>query len=94
MQAVTDNDTDAAANATERYVVSPELIVYHKWLIYSAAFKEPFAEQRGATHVQFYLDGTKTFAGKKTYSAGGCSRCWRFGMPGFLYAAIMQEACQ
>ena len=29
---------DAAANAAERHLVSPEIIAYHKWLIYSAAF--------------------------------------------------------
>ena len=47
-----DIESDTAANATERYLVSTENIAYLKWLTYSAAFKE----QRGATHVQFYLD--------------------------------------
>ena len=42
MPAVANDDTDTAANATERYLVSPEIIAYHKWLIYSAVFKEPF----------------------------------------------------
>ena len=44
---------------------SPEIIAYHKWLIYSAAFKEPLAEPQGARHVQFNLDRTKTFACKE-----------------------------
>ena len=47
MQAVADDDTDAASNATERYLVSPISYLnnaYLKWLIYSAAFNEPFAE--------------------------------------------------
>ena len=65
MPAVADDDTVAAANATERYLVSPENIAYLKWLIFSAAFKEPFAEPRGATHLQIYLDSTKTFACKE-----------------------------
>ena len=65
MPAVADDETDAAADATERYLVSPENIAYLKWLIFSAAFKEPFAEPRGATHLQIYLDSTKTFACKE-----------------------------
>ena len=58
MPAVANDDTDTAANATERHLVSPENIAYLKWLMYSAAFtgKEPFAELRGATHLQFFLD--------------------------------------
>lgn len=40
----------------ERFLISPELIAYLKWLIYTAAFKEPTAGERGAIHNQFYLD--------------------------------------
>ena len=36
---------------------------------HSAAFKELFAAPRGAAHVQFYLDWTKTFAGKEDIMA-------------------------
>ena len=31
-------------NAEEKHIVSPELIAYLKWLIYTAPFKDPFAE--------------------------------------------------
>ena len=34
-------------NAEEKHIVSPELIAYVKWLIYTAPFKDPFAEPRG-----------------------------------------------
>ena len=38
-------------------IVSPELIAYLKWLIiYTAAFKDSFAEPRGAIHTQLELD--------------------------------------
>ena len=52
-------------NAKEKCIVSPELIAYLKWLIYTAAFKDPFAEQQGAIHRQFYLDWVDTFASKE-----------------------------
>ena len=66
MQAVNDNNTDAAANATERYLNSLSPIAYLnnaylRWLIYSAEFNEQFAEPLGSMRVQFYLDWTKTF---------------------------------
>ena len=68
MQAVDDDDTDAAANATERYLMSPIAYLnnpYLKWLIYSAAFNEPFAEPLGAMRVQFYLDWMIPFSAGK-----------------------------
>ena len=58
----TDEDD---VNAEEKCIVSPKLIAYLKWLIYTAAFKVPFAEQQGAIHRQFYLDSVDTFASKE-----------------------------
>ena len=52
-------------NAKEKRIVSPELIAYLKWLIYTAAFKDPFVEPRGAIHRQFYLDWVDFFASKE-----------------------------
>ena len=45
--------------------MSPKLMAYLKWLIYTAAFKEPLADARGTTHMQFYLKWTETFASKQ-----------------------------
>ena len=42
--------------------VSPELVAYLKWLIYTYAFKDPFAEPRGAIQTQFYISWVDTFA--------------------------------
>ena len=74
MQAVADDDTNAAANATERYLVSPIAYLnnaYLKWLIYSAAFNKPFAEPRGAMHVLFIprLDNDLSVLARQTLSA-------------------------
>ena len=98
MRAIADDDTDAAANGTERYLVSPIAYLnnaYLKWLIYSAAFNEPFAESRGAMRVQFIprLDEDLSVLARQTFSAGGCSRRWRFGMPGSLYAGRVAVVC-
>ena len=40
-------------------------MAYLKWLIYNAAFKDPFAEQRGNLHRQSYVDWLDTFAAKE-----------------------------
>ena len=68
MRAIADDDTDAAAirpaNGTERYLVSPIAYLnnaYLKWLIYSAAFNEPFAEPEEQCVYNLYLHWTKTF---------------------------------
>lgn len=46
------------ADETERarFLIGPELIAYLKWLIYTAAFKDPNAGDRGAIHSRFYVD--------------------------------------
>ena len=51
--------------AVEKHIVSPELIAYLKWLIYTAPFKDPFSEPRGAIHRQFYLEWLDAFASKE-----------------------------
>ena len=53
------------ANATEKHLVRPELMAYLKWLIYTAPFKDPFAQPRGARHTEFYVDWVSTFAAKE-----------------------------
>ena len=41
----TDTATEEGdVNAAEKHIVNPELIAYLKWLIYTAPFKDPFAE--------------------------------------------------
>ena len=65
MPAFACNDDDASVISEERYLVSPKFIAYLKWLIYTAAFKKPLGDPRGAEHVQFYHDWTRTFAGKE-----------------------------
>ena len=46
------------ADETERakFVISPELIAYLKWLIYTAAFKDPNSGDRAGIHAKFYVD--------------------------------------
>ena len=55
----------ADVNTEEKHIVSPNLIAYLKWLIYTVAFKDPFAEPLGAIHTQFYLSWVDTLAGKE-----------------------------
>ena len=62
MPAFSDDDDGSAIPGAERHVVSPELMAYLKFLIYTAAFKDPLADKRGAEHVQYYLRWTLTFA--------------------------------
>jgi len=62
--AISGVDADDA-NATEKHLVSPELMAYLKWLIYTAPFKDPFAQPRGAHHTEFYLDWVSTFEVKE-----------------------------
>ena len=63
MPAFVGNDDDAGEISEECYLVRAEIIANLKWLIYTA--KEALGDQRGAKHVQFYLDWTRTFAGKE-----------------------------
>ena len=65
MPAFADDEDAVAEISGERHLVSPEIIAFVKWLIYTAAFKEPLGEQRGAAHLQFYLDWKRTIAAKE-----------------------------
>ena len=65
MPAFADDEDAVAEISGERHLVSPEIIAFVKWLIYTAAFKEQLGEQRGATHLQFYLDWKRTVAAKE-----------------------------
>ena len=38
----------------EKWLVGAEILAYLKYLIYSAAFKDPTAEPRGSVHAEFY----------------------------------------
>ena len=38
----------------EIWLVGAEILAYLKYLIYSAAFKDPTAEPRGSIHAEFY----------------------------------------
>ena len=49
----------------EKFVVGPELIAYLKWLIYSAAFKDPYSGERGAVHAQYYANWVSEIVGKE-----------------------------
>jgi hypothetical protein len=55
-------------NIKEKNLVSPELIAYLKWLIYTAPFKDPFAEPRGSLHIQFYVNWVRTYATQEDQS--------------------------
>ena len=66
MPAFADEDDDAStAFSGEGHLVSPEIIAYLKWLIYTAVFKEPLGEKRGAEHVKFYLDWKRIISAKE-----------------------------
>ena len=60
-------NSEADVNAQEKHIVSPGLIGHLKcqWLIYTAAFKDPFAELQGAIHTQFYISWVDTFSSKE-----------------------------
>ena len=44
------------ATEREKFIIGPELIAYLKWLIYTAAFKEPMAGERGVLNIKFFND--------------------------------------
>ena len=71
---------DAGAISVEERHISHELMAYLNWLIYSAAFKESLAVALGATHIQFYLKWTVTFASKEDVYSKKLSMRRRFGM--------------
>ena len=56
--AFADDDDACVISVVEPLLVSPKLMAYFKWLIYTAAFKEPLADARGAKHVQFHFEWT------------------------------------
>ena len=66
----------------EKFVVSPELIAYLKWLIYTAAFKDPNAGDRGAIHARFYVDWVSEIVTveKREATARSYRSSCRFGM--------------
>ena len=51
--------------AEEKNIVSPELLAYFKWLIYTAHFKDLFAVPRGAMQRKFYIDWVDTMDSKE-----------------------------
>ena len=65
MPAFADGVDNCLISVEEQLLVSPELMAYLKWLIYTVASKEPLADARGAKNVQFYLEWTRTFACKE-----------------------------
>ena len=65
----------------EKWLVGAEILAYLKYLIYSAAFKDPIADPRGSIHVEFSEAGTEHFASMKSLSAEKCRSSWSAGMP-------------
>ena len=65
MPAFTDDEDCFTEISGEQHLVSPMIISYVKWLIYTAVFREPLREQQGAAHLQFYLDWKRTIAAKE-----------------------------
>ena len=45
----------------EKWLVGSEILANLKYLIYSAAFKDPTAEPRGSIHAEFYRGWRRTF---------------------------------
>ena len=41
-------------NENQKWLVGAEILAHLKWLIYSAAFKDPTAEPRGSIHTVYY----------------------------------------
>ncbi len=44
-----------------KWLVSADILAYLKWLIYTAAFKEPTLEPRGSIHENFYKAWRRAF---------------------------------
>ena len=80
MPAFADDDDAGAISVEKRHLVSPELMAYLTWLIYTSAFKERLADARGATHIQFDLKWTETLPASKTCTARSCLMRCRFGL--------------
>ena len=45
----------------EKWLVGAKILAYLKYLIYSAAFKDPTAKPRGSIHTEFYRGWCRTF---------------------------------
>ena len=45
----------------ERWLVGANILAYLKWLIFTAAFKDPNAEPRASIHSKFFKDWRRTF---------------------------------
>jgi len=45
----------------QKWLVGADILAYLKWLIYTAAFKEPTVEPRGSIHENFYKGWRRTF---------------------------------
>ena len=45
----------------DKWIVGAEILAYLKYLIYSAAFKDPTVEPRGSIHAEFYRGWSRTF---------------------------------
>ena len=93
MPAFADDDDAGAISVEKRHLVSPELMAYLTWLIYTSAFKERLADARGATHIQFDLKWTETLPASKTCTVSSCSRHWRFGMTCSLQPRSVAVVC-
>ena len=65
----------------DKWLVGAEILAYLKWLIYTAAFKDPSAEPRGSTIRSFSEAGAERFAPMKILSSESCRSSWSAGMP-------------
>ena len=86
MPAFADDDDAVAISVEERHLVSPKLMAraFLKWLIYTAAFKEPVSDARGLAEEQRICNSTscgrRPLPASKTCTARSCSMRWRFVM--------------
>jgi hypothetical protein len=53
------------ATEREKFIIGPELIAYLKWLIYTAAFKDPSAGERGVPNIKFFTDWVQEIFSKE-----------------------------
>ena len=44
----------------DKWLLGAEILAYLKYLIYSAAFKDPIVEPRGLIHAEFYRGWCRT----------------------------------
>ena len=51
----------AKGDEREKWLVCAEILAYLKYLVYSAAFKDPTAEPRGSIHAEFCRGWRRTF---------------------------------